>query len=185
VWSFGHDQVYVIGFSVITVLLAVGLVQSALVRRGRSLFPWLDYSRLTSRLRRTPKRGAADPGRSASGTTDPAAATTAWTAGTPRPQGPNWPAGPPGGPPGPTQAWTYGPVTPPPAASTSRPPTAPPTLGPPPGPPIAGSPAGPGYGAAPTTPGTSKATGGTPPAGPAPAHRPVRDAGTRRPKEQG
>jgi len=39
VWSFGHDQVYVIGFSVVTVLLAVGLVQSALVRRGRSLFP--------------------------------------------------------------------------------------------------------------------------------------------------
>ena len=185
VWSFGHDQVYVIGFSVITLLLAVGLVQSALVRRGRSLFPWLDYSRLTSRLRRTPKRGAAEPGRNATGTTDPAATTTAWTAGTLRPPASTWPTGTPGTPPGPTQAWTYGPGSPPPAASTSRLPGAPPTLGPPPGPPGAGSPAAPGYGAAPTTPGTPNVTGGNPPAGPPPAHRPVRDAGTRRPKEQG
>ncbi len=51
VWSFGHDRVYAIGFSVITVLLVVGLVQSMLVRRGRSLFPWLDYSKLSSRIR--------------------------------------------------------------------------------------------------------------------------------------
>ena len=39
----------------ITVLLVVGLVQSWLVAPGRSLFPWLDYSKLTKHFRRTGK----------------------------------------------------------------------------------------------------------------------------------
>ena len=55
VWSFGHDSVYVIGFAVITVLLILGLVQSWLVRSGRSLFPWLDYSKLSKHFRRADK----------------------------------------------------------------------------------------------------------------------------------
>jgi hypothetical protein len=188
VWSFGHDRVYVIGFSVITVLLAIGLVQSALVRRGRSLFPWLDYSRLTRRLRRTPQQDASDSRKKGSSTTDPTAATTAWTAGTPRPPGSSWPAGTPGSPPAPNQAWTYLPgSSPQPSPPTSRMPTAGPTAGPPtPAPPTV-----PGYGAAPSNPGTAPNTtgsnppAGAPPAGPAPARRPARDAGTRRPKEQG
>ncbi|HYN73951.1 MAG TPA: MFS transporter [Nakamurella sp.] len=177
VWSFGHDQVYLIGFSVITVVLTIGLVQSALVRRGRSLFPWLDYSRLTSRLRRTPKQRASDSRKAGQGTTgrttmDPGTATAAWTAGTPRPPGSSWPAGPPG----PNQAWTYRPPAPPPQSPTSHLPTAPPTA--------------PQYGPA-AAPGTApniaggNPPAGAPPAGPTPAHRPVRDAGARRPKEQG
>ena len=187
VWSFGHDRVYVIGFSVITVLLVIGLVQSALVRRGRSLFPWLDYSRLTRRLRRTPQQDASDSRKKGSSTTDPTATTTAWTAGTPRPPGSSWPAGTAGSPPGPNQAWTYVPGSPPqPSPPTSRMPTAGPTAGPPtPAPPTV-----PGYGASQSNPGTAPNTtgsnppAGAPPAGPAPPHRPVRDAGTRRPKEQ-
>ncbi len=167
VWSFGHDQVYVIGFSVITVVLAVGLVQSALVRRGRSLFPWLDYSRLTSRLRRTPKQAAAGPGAGAAG----AAPTAAWTAGTPRPPAP-WTGGQgQSGPPGSNQAWSAVPPAAPPQPPTAHYPTAAP-YGPPPG------------GAPPWT-----APAGPPPASPSGAppatHRPARDAGTRRPKEQG
>jgi MFS family permease len=55
VWSFGHDSVYVIGFAVITVLLILGLVQSWLVRSGRSLVPWLDYSKLSKHFRRANK----------------------------------------------------------------------------------------------------------------------------------
>ena len=55
VWSFGHDSVYAIGFAVITVVLVIGLVQSWLVRSGRSLFPWLDYSKLTKHFRRSGK----------------------------------------------------------------------------------------------------------------------------------
>src|SRR4029077_5667829 len=55
VWSFGHDSVYSIGFAVITVLLLIGLLQSWLVRSGRSLFPWLDYSKLTRHFRRSGK----------------------------------------------------------------------------------------------------------------------------------
>jgi len=41
VWTFGHANVYAIGFATITVLLLVGLVQSCLVRSGRSIFPAL------------------------------------------------------------------------------------------------------------------------------------------------
>jgi len=41
VWTFGHANVYAIGFATITVLLLVGLVQSCLVRTGRSIFPAL------------------------------------------------------------------------------------------------------------------------------------------------
>ncbi len=39
VWTFGHANVYAIGFSTITVLLLLGLVQSFLVRSGRTLIP--------------------------------------------------------------------------------------------------------------------------------------------------
>ena len=39
VWTFGHDSVYTIGFAVVTVLLAVGLTQSWLVRRARRCSP--------------------------------------------------------------------------------------------------------------------------------------------------
>ena len=39
VWTFGHANVYAIGFGTITVLLIIGLVQSWLVRTGRSMFP--------------------------------------------------------------------------------------------------------------------------------------------------
>ena len=61
VWSFGHDSVYSIGFAVITVVLMIGLVQSWLVRSGRSLFPWLDYSKLTKHFRRTGRRQRSAP----------------------------------------------------------------------------------------------------------------------------
>jgi MFS family permease len=60
VWSFGHDSVYTIGFAVITVVLVVGLIQSWLVRSGRSLFPWLDYSKLTKHFRRSTGRVQTD-----------------------------------------------------------------------------------------------------------------------------
>jgi len=66
VWTFGHANVYAIGFAVITVLLLVGLTQSWLVRSGRSIFPSLPVragrgagsttARLTPR-RRTRKAG--------------------------------------------------------------------------------------------------------------------------------
>ena len=66
VWSFGHDSVYAIGFAVITVVLVIGLIQSWLVRSGRSLFPWLDYSKLTRHFRRIHRRSvrSTDEGRS-------------------------------------------------------------------------------------------------------------------------
>jgi hypothetical protein len=63
VWSFGHDSVYSIGFAVITVLLIIGLAQSWLVRSGRSLFPWLDYSRLSKHFRRSDKRDKSGGGK--------------------------------------------------------------------------------------------------------------------------
>jgi FtsZ-interacting cell division protein ZipA len=63
VWSFGHDSVYSIGFAVITVLLIIGLAQSWLVRSGRSLFPWLDYSRLSKHFRRRDKRDKSGGGK--------------------------------------------------------------------------------------------------------------------------
>ena len=66
VWSFGHDSVYTIGFAVITVVLVIGLVQSWLVRSGKSLFPWLDYSRLTKHFRRARQEpGSPSDGRDA------------------------------------------------------------------------------------------------------------------------
>ena len=61
----------------ITVLLVVGLVQSWLVRSGRSLFPWLDYSKLTQAFRR-PDRARQDAGRGRRGRrARPAAPVTA------------------------------------------------------------------------------------------------------------
>ncbi len=101
VWSFGHDSVYQIGFAVITVLLLIGLAQSWLVRSGRSLLPWLDYSSVTRHFRRSGKTaGAGDP---AAGQTrrGPRVAgqpeqppTTAWPAGhPPTPGAPHAPGG--------------------------------------------------------------------------------------------
>jgi len=116
VWSFGHDQVYSIGFAVITVLLVVGLVQSLLVRRGRSMFPWLDYSRLTKRFRRTHPAATA-----------PVAPTTPWPVGSPPPNQP-WVPGPPRPttpttPTGPTPPTLSTPPSPvPPAPPGDRPP---------------------------------------------------------------
>ncbi|WP_205259333.1 MFS transporter [Nakamurella leprariae] len=68
VWSFGHDQVYPIGFGVITVLLILGLVQSRLVQSGRSMVPAV---RLPRPRRRSRKAGAA--GDATAPLTDPAA----------------------------------------------------------------------------------------------------------------
>ncbi|GAA2006549.1 MFS transporter [Nakamurella flavida] len=39
VWSFGHDEVYSVGFGVVTAFLAVGLLQTWLVRSGRTIVP--------------------------------------------------------------------------------------------------------------------------------------------------
>ena len=65
VWTFGHASVYAIGFGTITLLLVFGLVQSYLVRSGRTMVP---------KIRRR-------PGRTARGDTDrltrPAPAATA------------------------------------------------------------------------------------------------------------
>ena len=96
VWSFGHDSVYIIGFAVITVVLLVGLVQSWLVRSGRSLFPWLDYSTLTRHFRRSGK-GEVATGRGGKSTKAQARdagqpPTTAWNPG-PSPGQP-WQTGP-------------------------------------------------------------------------------------------
>jgi MFS family permease len=139
VWSFGHDSVYTIGFAVITVVLLVGLTQSWLVRSGKSLFPWLDYSRLTKHFRRSSKAAPATGGM---GTAGPRNAgqppTTTWTGGAPTtggpwqpgpatqgqawsqagapppyPAPPQYPAPPPGYPPAPYQS-PYSPPTPPP-----------------------------------------------------------------------
>ncbi len=41
VWTFGHANVYAIGFGTVGVLLVAGLVQCWLVRSGRSMFPKL------------------------------------------------------------------------------------------------------------------------------------------------
>ena len=48
VWSFGHSAVYSIGFSVVTVLLAVGFVQCVLTRQGRTLVPAIKWPRRRS-----------------------------------------------------------------------------------------------------------------------------------------
>ena len=98
VWSFGHDSVFTIGFAVITVALLIGLVQSWLVRSGRSLFPWLDYSKLTRHFRRTGKgEGAAQTGKDRKSTKAQARdagqpPTTAWNSGPPPMQ--PWQTGP-------------------------------------------------------------------------------------------
>ena len=41
VWTFGHASVYAIGFGTVTLMLVIGLVQSYLVRSGRTMFPKL------------------------------------------------------------------------------------------------------------------------------------------------
>lgn len=57
VWTFGHANVYIIGFATITVLLIVGLIQSVLVRSGRSMFPSLPARTKRSSAGRTGRRG--------------------------------------------------------------------------------------------------------------------------------
>ena len=54
VWSFGHASVYTIGFTTITVLLVVGVVQSAFVRAGKSMLPGLKLRRKPRAVRSTP-----------------------------------------------------------------------------------------------------------------------------------
>ncbi len=64
VWTFGHANIYAIGFATITVLLLVGLTQSWLVRSGRSLFPDLPARRSpgrTGRAGRPSKRHSKRP----------------------------------------------------------------------------------------------------------------------------
>ncbi|HEY5882661.1 MAG TPA: MFS transporter, partial [Nakamurella sp.] len=60
VWTFGHDSVYTIGFTVVTVVLVVGLIQSWLVRKGNSLFPWLRYPKLAGKFRKAKTPGSAE-----------------------------------------------------------------------------------------------------------------------------
>ena len=115
VWSFGHDSVYQIGFAVITVVLVVGLIQSWLVKSGKSLFPWLDYSRLSKHFKRSSKAAAA--GAAAPGPREAGSAATGWTGGAPT-AGQPWPSTPP--PSG--QAWSQVPPT----AGSGRPPGYPP-----------------------------------------------------------
>ena len=157
VWSFGHDSVYSIGFAVITVVLLIGLTQSWLVRSGKSLFPWLDYSRLTKHFRRSGKQGgsARDAGQ---------------PLGTP-PTHASW-HGPPAG-------YQTGPGWPPSGQQPSGqqpPPTTQQWAGPPPPPPPPPPPSGGG----PWVPGPptryNPPPAGAPPAGPPPP----RDAGARR-----
>ncbi len=97
VWTFGHDSVYTIGFTVVTVLLAVGLIQSWLVRKGRSLFSWVHRSKLGARFRRGPADGSA----AAPGQTPAHPAAGYHQAGpTQEPLGrPPWATGPQQGPP--------------------------------------------------------------------------------------
>ena len=175
VWTFGLDSVFSIGFAVITVLLVIGLIQSWLVRSGRSLFPWLDYSKLTKHFRRS-GRGAAGPtsavpqardaGRPASGSWNQPPTTQPPTAQPPTTQLP-WQPG------GSGQAWQNAPPT----GGWSYPPTG---YGPPTGArPLQGPP--PGY----PPPGYQAPGGPTPSAGPGQPpqqqpHPPPRDAGSRR-----
>jgi MFS family permease len=121
VWTFGLDSVFSIGFAVITVLLVIGLIQSWLVRSGRSLFPWLDYSKLTRHFRRSGKGAAGttsvaspvrDAGRPATGhwippptgqppTTQPPTTQMPWQPGG---SGQAWQNAPP------TGGWSYPPA---------------------------------------------------------------------------
>ncbi len=57
VWTFGHANVYVIGFSVVGILLVAGLVQSWLIRTGRSMLPAVRTRRSGRRNARTRKSG--------------------------------------------------------------------------------------------------------------------------------
>jgi MFS family permease len=137
VWSFGHDSVYSIGFAVITVVLLIGLTQSWLVRSGKSLFPWLDYSRLTRHFRRSGKHGAT--ARDAGQPLGTPPTTHAPWQGPPsgHQAGPGWP--PPGQQPPSTQQWA-GPPSPSSGAWAPGPPTRyipPPAGAPPAGPPPA------------------------------------------------
>jgi MFS family permease len=149
VWSFGHDSVYTIGFAVITVILVVGLVQSWLVRSGRSLFPWLDYSKLTRHFKRNRKgagqgtttvRDAGQPPNTAWSQAPPTGAwqsgpPTTWPSGQPTTQGP-WQSGPPTTqtpwPPAPDgrSAPPAGQSAPPTQAWSNQPSPAPPSPGP-------------------------------------------------------
>ncbi len=53
VWTFGHANVYAIGFGTVGVLLVAGLVQCWLVRSGRSMFPNLPARRSRGARRRS------------------------------------------------------------------------------------------------------------------------------------
>jgi len=199
VWSFGHDSVYVIGFAVITVLLILGLVQSWLVRSGRSLVPWLDYSKLSRHFRRTDKGGGKTSrfGRKSAprdaGAPGPAAPmTTPWTAPQagqspwqnpgqpwqPPPTSPTWPSQqPPGAYQQPPAGYQQPPAgyQPPPGFYQQPPAYQPPAYQPPAYQPPTGPPGQPRYQqpAPPVTP--------QPPSGSsAQDHPTARDAGTKR-----
>jgi hypothetical protein len=171
VWTFGLDSVFSIGFAVVTVLLVIGLIQSWLVRSGRSLFPWLDYSKVTKHFRRSGK-GAAGPTSAVPQARDAGRpATGSWNQPPPAPAQPPTTQMPwqPGGS---GQAWQNAPPT----GGWSYPPAG---YGPPTGAqPLPGSPPGyppPGY----------QAPGGAPPSQPGQPpqqqpHPPPRDAGSRR-----
>ncbi len=65
VWTFGHANVYAIGFGTIAMLLALGLVQSVLVRSGRTMVPKVSGRRRSRRLQHTDRLtrpAAAGPG---------------------------------------------------------------------------------------------------------------------------
>lgn len=149
VWTFGHDSVYTIGFAVITVLLAVGLTQSWLVRRGRSLFPWLHYPKLAGRFRRS----APQPDSTTTHLAGPTTGTrpTGWDPASPGLGQPPWSTGPNYAGPGYGSGYsgsgysgqTHSGAPPAGHPSTGPPPAYSPTSGYPPGgwnPPIAGRP---------------------------------------------
>jgi MFS family permease len=62
VWTFGHANVYVIGFSVVGILLVAGLVQSWLIRSGRSMLPALPIRRSGGRNAGARKKGRVPAG---------------------------------------------------------------------------------------------------------------------------
>jgi len=69
VWTFGHANVYVVGFSVVGILLVAGLLQSWLIRSGRTLVPRLP-------ARRGGKAGGTKPGDNTERSTRPFSAPT-------------------------------------------------------------------------------------------------------------
>ena len=80
VWTFGHANVYDIGFGTITVLLAIGLVQSYLVRSGRTMVPRIRMGGRSARVRGSldaDRRGAAGVSQDTDRLTRPAPAATA------------------------------------------------------------------------------------------------------------